>query len=40
MTANVFREDVERCREAGMNGHIGKPLDFNDVMNALGKHLR
>jgi CheY-like chemotaxis protein len=32
MTANVFREDVERCLEAGMNSHVGKPLDFNEVM--------
>jgi hypothetical protein len=22
----VFREDVEKCLEAGMNGHVGKPL--------------
>jgi len=35
MTANVFREDVERCLEAGMNNHIGKPLDFNDILNKL-----
>jgi CheY-like chemotaxis protein len=35
MTANVFREDVEKCLEAGMNGHIGKPLDFDEVISKL-----
>jgi CheY-like chemotaxis protein len=35
MTANVFREDVEKCLKAGMNSHLGKPLDFNDVMERL-----
>jgi signal transduction histidine kinase len=39
MTANVFKEDVERCREAGMNDHIGKPLDFNAVIAILRKYL-
>jgi signal transduction histidine kinase/CheY-like chemotaxis protein len=39
MTANVFREDVERCREAGMNAHMGKPLDFDEVMAILRKFL-
>ena len=39
MTANVFREDVEMCLEAGMNGHIGKPLDFEDVIATLRKHI-
>jgi len=39
MTANVFREDVERCIEAGMNGHVGKPLDFAEVQNLLRRHL-
>jgi CheY-like chemotaxis protein len=39
MTANVFREDVERCRAAGMNDHIGKPLDFDAVMAILRKYL-
>ena len=39
MTANVFKEDVERCLDAGMNSHIGKPLDFGDVMKALRKYL-
>jgi len=40
MTANVFRDDIERCLDAGMNGHIGKPLDFNDVLEKLRVNLR
>ena len=39
MTANVFREDVEKCLYAGMNGHVGKPLDIDDVIDTLRKHL-
>ncbi|MCL2009258.1 MAG: hypothetical protein FWG71_01765, partial [Synergistaceae bacterium] len=35
MTANVFREDVEKCLETGMNAHIGKPLDFDEIMDRL-----
>jgi CheY-like chemotaxis protein len=39
MTANVFREDVEKCLEAGMNGHVGKPLDIAEVMQKLRQYL-
>jgi CheY-like chemotaxis protein len=39
MTANVFREDVENCLAAGMNGHLGKPLDLGEVITALRKYL-
>jgi signal transduction histidine kinase/DNA-binding response OmpR family regulator len=39
MTANVFREDVERCLAAGMDGHVGKPLDFDDVLAKLHTYL-
>jgi PAS domain S-box-containing protein len=39
MTANVFREDVERCLECGMNDHVGKPIDFDDVLGKLRKYL-
>jgi len=27
MTANALSEDVQRCKEAGMNDHIAKPVD-------------
>jgi signal transduction histidine kinase len=40
MTANVFRVDIENCLAVGMNGHIGKPIDFTEVMAALRKYLR
>ncbi|MDR1943956.1 MAG: response regulator, partial [Synergistaceae bacterium] len=39
MTANVFREDVDRCIASGMNEHIGKPLDIDSVMDKLRKYL-
>jgi signal transduction histidine kinase/DNA-binding response OmpR family regulator len=39
MTANVFREDIEKCLAAGMNDHIGKPLDFDELLSVLRKYL-
>jgi PAS domain S-box-containing protein len=39
MTANVFREDIEKCMAAGMNGHVGKPLDFDEVLEKLNGYL-
>ena len=39
MTANVFREDIERCLASGMNDHIGKPLDINDLFSKLERYL-
>jgi|GEM_PF-690771 len=40
MTANVFNEDVERCLAAGMNGHVGKPLDIDEFFNMLQRYLK
>ncbi len=40
MTANVFREDVEECLKAGMNAHLGKPLNFDDVLDRLRMYLK
>jgi len=39
MTANVFREDIEKCLDAGMDDHVGKPIDFEEVMSKLKKYL-
>jgi signal transduction histidine kinase len=39
MTANVFREDIERCFDAGMNSHIGKPVNFDEVIGKLRSFL-
>ncbi|MDR0490318.1 MAG: response regulator [Oscillospiraceae bacterium] len=39
MTANVLREDVERCLAAGMNDHLGKPVDIDEVVAKLGEYL-
>jgi len=39
MTANVFHEDINKCLETGMNGHVGKPIDFTEVISQLRKYL-
>jgi len=39
MTANVFREDVERCLDAGMNDHIGKPINIDELISKLKQYL-
>jgi PAS domain S-box-containing protein len=39
MTANVFREDIEKCLAVGMNDHVGKPLDMDDVLGKLDTFL-
>jgi CheY-like chemotaxis protein len=39
MTANVFKEDIEKCREAGMDGHIGKPIDTEELFEVLNTYL-
>ncbi len=39
MTANAFKEDIVRAFEAGMNGHISKPIDEEKMFNELDKFL-
>jgi signal transduction histidine kinase/ActR/RegA family two-component response regulator len=39
MTANVFKEDIDACYAAGMDSHIGKPLDANIIFNELSKYI-
>jgi signal transduction histidine kinase/DNA-binding response OmpR family regulator len=40
MTANVFREDIEACLRAGMDDHLGKPLNMEEVFRKLRKYGR
>jgi len=35
MTANAYREDIEKARESGMDGHLAKPIDIDAVMQLL-----
>ena len=40
MTANVFTSDIEDCLAAGMDDHLGKPVDIDRVMETLRKYLK
>lgn len=35
MTANAFEEDARRCLEAGMNAHLSKPIQIQNVIETI-----
>lgn len=37
LTANAFVEDAQAARDAGMNAHLSKPLDFNKLKSMLAR---
>ena len=37
ITANAFAKDIERCRLAGMNEHLSKPLNIRRLISILSK---
>ncbi|EIC23569.1 response regulator [Thiorhodovibrio frisius] len=40
MTANAMASDIERCREAGMNDHIAKPIDPDVLFQVLAQWVK
>ncbi len=39
MTANAFSEDVTLAQEAGMNGHLSKPIDINKLYRTIASNI-
>lgn len=40
MTANAFEEDKQEALKSGMNGHIAKPINIDNLMNTLKEILK
>ena len=40
MTANAFAEDVQASLDAGMNGHLSKPIVIDEVVKAISRNIR
>jgi CheY-like chemotaxis protein len=38
MTANAYREDIEKSLDAGMNAHIAKPIDVSLLLSVLAEY--
>ena len=39
MTADAYSDDIQKCLNHGMNAHIAKPVDINEIARALKKYL-
>ncbi|WP_251206500.1 response regulator [Acetatifactor aquisgranensis] len=39
MTADAFSEDIKQCLDCGMNAHTAKPINFEEVISLLKKHI-
>ena len=39
LTANATSSSIEECLEAGMNGHVTKPVNLADIKEELNKWL-
>lgn len=35
MTGNIFKDDIAKCREAGMDGHLIKPVNLDEFMEKM-----
>jgi CheY-like chemotaxis protein len=39
LTANVFKNEIDACLEAGMDSHVGKPVDMVKILEVLRRCL-
>ena len=39
MTANVFKEDIDKCLASGMNDHLGKPINYEKMISKIAGYL-
>ncbi len=39
-SADAFSDDVRKCLDAGMDGHVAKPIDIQEIVRQLRKYLR
>lgn len=39
LSANAFAEDINASKEAGMNGHMAKPIDFKQLLSVLEEYI-
>lgn len=40
LSANAFREDIEKAMESGMNGYLPKPIDMNRLLDTIRRYLK
>ena len=40
MTANAFAEDIQAALDAGMDGHVAKPVDMGVLLSVITKHIK
>ncbi len=38
MTADAFYEDIQKCLDHGMNAHVAKPIDVDEISHILNKY--
>ena len=38
ITSNAFESDMKKCKDAGMNEHLSKPIDIQKLLEALSKY--